>query len=98
MRLNHVILGPALTEKSERLKMNRTYTLYVAPNSTKTEVKQALKEFYDVDVTSVRAMTIRAKTRALAPGKELTKRAHGRKVCVTLAPNSKTLDLASFKN
>jgi len=97
MELSRVILGPVTTEKSERLKTDRTYTVRVAPSATRIEVKQALESFYDVDVTSVRMMQVREKSRMVGAGRSLTKRHKQKRALVTLAPKSKTLDLSQFK-
>ncbi len=97
MDLTRVIVGPVITEKSERLKENRVYVVQVDPQATKVDVKKALKSFYDVEVTSVRAMYIRAKKRAVGAGKEISKRKAGKRMIITLAPKSKALDIVSFK-
>ncbi len=97
MDLTRIILGPITTEKSERSKEARTYTLRVAPGATKVDVKNALKRFYDVDVASVRVMRVGPKSRMLGNGKTLTKRKAMKKMLVTLAAKSKALDLIQFK-
>ncbi len=98
MDLTRVIVGSLVTEKAERLKADRTYSLRVNNNATKIDVKNALKRFYDLDVTSVRVMRVRSKSRLVGAGKTLTKRHAHKKVLVTLAPKSKALDLAQFKS
>jgi large subunit ribosomal protein L23 len=100
MELSRVIIGPVVTEKAERLKAGdktHVYTLWVSPDCTKIEVRKALERFYDVSVSSVRAMRTQAKTRALGAGKMMEKRHAGKKVLVTLTPKSKALDLAAFQ-
>lgn len=97
MDLTRVIIGPVFTEKSERLKEHRTYSLQVAPSATKIDVKNALKKFYDVEVTSVRSMRVRAKYRAIGAGKEIAKRKSVKRMLVTLSPKSKPLDVSAFK-
>ncbi|OGJ63534.1 50S ribosomal protein L23 [Candidatus Peribacteria bacterium RIFCSPHIGHO2_02_FULL_53_20] len=97
MDLSRVILGSIVTEKAERLKAERkTYSIKVAPAATKIEVKKALKEFYDIDVASVRVMRTRGKTRLLGQGKVMEKRHPIKKMMVTLASGSKALDLTAF--
>ena len=96
MELTHVILGPVITEKAELLKTNRVYALKVAPDATKVDVKNALRAFYDVNATSVRVMRAPRKVR-MAGVKEIEKRHPCKKVMVTLAKDSKALDLAQFK-
>ena len=99
MDLSRVILGPIVTEKAERLKATgKTYTIKVAPAATKVEVIKALKEFYDIDARSVRVMRTRGKIRAMGQGKVMEKRHPIKKMMVTLAPGSKTLDLTAFTN
>ena len=96
MDLTRVIIGPVVTEKAERLKMNRTYTLKISHDATKVDVKNALRKFFDVEVASVRVHRTRAKTR-MAGVREIVKRKPAKKVMVTLAPKSKALDIAQFK-
>lgn len=97
MDLSRVILGPIVTEKAERLKVaGKTYTIKVAPNATKIEVKQALKEFYDIDASSVRVMRMRGKARLIGQGRVMEKRHPIKKMMITLASGSKGLDLAAF--
>ena len=98
MELSQVVIGPVVTEKAERMKgLNRTYTIRVAPRSTKVDVSNALTKYYDVEVTSVRVMRMPSKTRAVGRGKVITKRKPFKKVMVTLSKKSKPLDIANFK-
>ena len=98
MDLSRVILGPVVTEKSERMKLKRTYTLLVPNEATKIEVKNALQEFYDVEVASVRVMRTVAKSRPFGRGDLMVKRKSAKKVLVTLSKESRALDLASFSS
>lgn len=97
MELTRVIVGPVVTEKSERLKLDRTYIVQVAPEATKIDVKNALKKYYDVDAVSVRAMRIRKKTREVGAGKEIVKRHPSKRMIVTISKDSKAFDIVSFK-
>jgi len=97
MELTRVIIGSVYTEKAERQKENRIYTLQVAPDATKIDVKNALKKFYDVEVSSVRAMRVGAKMRNVG-SKQIAKRKPSKRMIITLAPKSKTLDVTAFKN
>jgi large subunit ribosomal protein L23 len=101
MDLSHVIIGPVVTEKAERLKAaagKKAYTLWVCNDATKVEVKSALKKFYDVDAVQVRMMHTEPKTRSLGAGKVMEKRHAGKKAIVTLSQNSKVLDLIAFQS
>lgn len=92
-----LILGPVVTEKAERGKEQRTYTLRVRPEATKIDVKRALKKFYDVDAESIRVQRVRPKERLVGNGRVIQKRAPWKKMVITLAPKSKPLDLVQFK-
>jgi large subunit ribosomal protein L23 len=94
---SHVILGPVVTEKAERLKAKqRTYTLRVAPRATKVDVAHALKALYDVDVESVRVLWTRPKARLLGQNAVMEKRHAAKRALVRLTPKSRSLDLAAF--
>lgn len=97
MELSRVIIQSPVTEKSERLKAERTYTLQVAPRATKVDIQNALEQFFDVEVESVRVMKVRAKVRSGGPMRTITKRSPSRKALVTLTKKSKALDLAQFR-
>lgn len=97
MDITNVIVGSVVTEKAERLKAARTYTLRIAQNATKVEVRQALKKLYDVDVERVRVLLVRPKRRLLGSGRVMEKRHRWRKALVTLREGSRALDLASFR-
>ncbi len=98
MHLSDVILGQITTEKSEALKGVKTFTLRIAPQATKVDVKNALKKFYDVDAVSVRVLNAGPKTRLFGRGSRMQKRHRMNKALVTLKKDSKALDLTTFKN
>lgn len=97
MELTRVILGPVLTEKAERQKAVRTYTIRVAPQATKVDVQRALEKYFNVEVTSIRSQRVRGKTREIGMGKIMHKRPNSKRMIVTLHPKSKPLDLAQFQ-
>jgi len=94
MDLSRVIIGSIVTEKAERLKVQKTYTLRVASDATKIDVRNALKKFYDIEVSSVRSMRTTTKTRSAGA---IVKRQPFKKMLVTLAKDSKQLDISAFK-
>ena len=96
MDLTRVIHGPVLTEKAERMKTQHTYTLLIDQHATKIDVKNALRRFYNAEATSVRVMRVRPKQRLIGAGKMMTKRHPRKHAIVTLAKDSKPLDLAQF--
>lgn len=96
MDLKRVIVGPIQTEKSERAKEARTYTLRIHPHATKVDVRGAIKHFYGIEVKSVRVMRVRPKYRAIGAGRSITKRHGAKKALITLAAKSKPIDFAKF--
>lgn len=97
MDLSRVIVGQIVTEKTERLKGVRAYTVQVNPDATKIEIDQALRTFFGVEPTSVRVMRVRPKARLVGPNRIFTKRHRSKKAVVTLSKDSKPLDIAHFK-
>lgn len=100
MDLTRIIIGPVVTEKAERLKAtegSQTYTIRIAPSATKIDVKNALKMFYDVDVSTVRIVKTQPKTRDLGAGRTMEKRHAHKRALVRLTPKSKPLDIAAFQ-
>jgi ribosomal protein L23 len=93
-----IIIGQIVTEKSEQLKTqaNPVYTLKVHPKATKIDVKNELKQRYDLDPLSVCMTKIVKKTRIAGRGKEINKRAAGKKAIITLKSGQK-LDLTVAK-
>ena len=99
MDLASVIIGPVVTEKSERLKTAKVhiYTLRVAPSATKLDVKNALRVFYNANARKVRIIHTQPKTRLIGSGGTMEKRHAFKKALVTLDKDSKPLDLAAFQ-
>ena len=96
MELSRIIQGPIVTEKSERLKLSRCYSIKVHPKATKVDVIAALKKYYDVDVQNVSVMRVRGKVRLMRGRNPVEKRHPYKKAMITLTSDSKTLDLAAF--
>jgi large subunit ribosomal protein L23 len=97
MNLHSLIIGPIVTEKAERQKLENTYVIHVRPEATKVDIKNALRKFYDVEVLSVRAMRTVPKRRMLGQGKSMEKRSRAKRMIVTLSKKSKALDLSTFR-
>ncbi|MSR67909.1 50S ribosomal protein L23 [Candidatus Peribacteria bacterium] len=97
MHLSSVIIGPVVTEKAERLKLEGTYVLRVQPAATKIDVKNALRKYYDVEVTSVRVLRTVPKSRLVGQNQVMEKRHRQKRMIVHLAKKSKPLDLSNFQ-
>ena len=62
--ITDVLRKPVLTEKTMKLMQEENkYTFDVALSSNKTEIKQAVEAMFNVKVTSVNTINVRAKTK-----------------------------------
>ena len=62
--LRQVIVRPLVTEKSSAVyQLHKAYTFQVHPEASKPQIRQALETLFDVTVTDVRTMQMRAKAR-----------------------------------
>ena len=59
-----VLNKPLITEKAMSLSANGIYAFDVNPNSNKIEIRKAIEEMYEVNVTSVRTIRIKGKVKA----------------------------------
>ena len=90
-RLLKVILGPHISEKSTLLAENQnTVVLKVAKDASKLEIKKAAEKLFDVQVSSVRTLVCKGKTKR--HGSRFGRRSDWKKAYVTLAQGS-NLDL-----
>ena len=81
-----VIIKPVVSEKSYNLIDNGKYTFEVAPDSNKTEIKQAIERIFKVEVASVNTLNRSGKTRRTKFG--LGKRKDTKRAIVTLKSGS----------
>ena len=58
-----IIKKPLITEKATSLVPLRKYVFSVDPSATKNEVKKAIKELYNVDVTEVSIVNLPGKNK-----------------------------------
>ena len=67
MDIHHVLIKPAITEKSTLLQESGKYTFHVAPRANKIEVKQAVETRFDVTVMDVNITKIHGKLKRYGP-------------------------------
>ena len=85
-----IIKYPLLTEKTIKLIEQNQYSFAVDPKATKTAVKSAVEQLFDVKVISVNTSLQALKKRRV--GKFIGKKTQYKRAIVTLAPeNSITL-------
>lgn len=61
--MRQVLKRPILSEKSTMLSDRGQYVFEVIPSANKIEIRKAIEDRYNVQVTSVRTMSIRPKQR-----------------------------------
>lgn len=85
MNASHVILGPVVTEKSVQIaEKNNQHTLYIHADATKDDVKNALKKFFDVEVSDVKIVKLHHKIRMRSKHGPQVKRKQRKKAIVCL--------------
>ena len=85
-----IILKPIISEKSMDEAQNKKYTFKVAVDATKTEVKEAVEEIFEVDVKKVNIMNVKGKVKRMGRTAGMT--AASKKAIVTLTPDSKEIE------
>ena len=91
MESRDVILRPVITEASMAELDNKRYTFDVNVNATKTQVRAAVEEIFDVQVAKVNIMNVKGKKKTMGRYSGYTKKR--RKAIVTLAADSKEIKL-----
>ena len=96
----NVILGPIITEKALEIKDDResygragneaqVLALRVAPEATKTEIREAVEKIFGTKVTSVRTLNMKGKVKRV--GRNEGRRSDWKKAYVTIAPGEKEI-------
>lgn len=91
MESRDVILRPVVTEASMAEMDNKRYTFDVDTRATKTEVKKAVEDVFDVKVVKVNIMNVKGKLKRQGRYSGYTKKR--RKAIVTLSSDSKAIKL-----
>ncbi|RUO27489.1 50S ribosomal protein L23 [Aliidiomarina halalkaliphila] len=82
-RLLKVILAPHVSEKATvSAENNNTVVFKVAKDATKSEIKAAVEKLFEVEVTGVRTLNVKGKTKRF--GMRVGKRSDWKKAYVTL--------------
>jgi large subunit ribosomal protein L23 len=61
MEARQVIIRPIVSEKSYALIAQNKYTFRVHPDAHKTQIRSAIEEIFNVQVTEVKTMTLKPK-------------------------------------
>ena len=91
MESRDVILRPVITEASMADMDDKRYTFDVDTRATKTQVKSAVEDIFDVKVAKVNIMNVKGKKKRM--GQYVGYRKDRRKAIVTLTADSKEIKL-----
>ena len=91
MEARDVILRPVVTESSMADLDDKRYTFDVNVQATKTQVKKAIEEIFDVKVVKVNVMNVKGKLKRQGRYAGYTKKR--RKAIVTLSSDSNEIKL-----
>ena len=86
-----IILRPAITEQSMEAVEDKRYVFYVLPTATKTEIKAAVEEIFDVKVAKVNTLRMDGKKKRQGAYPE-GRTASYKKAMVKLTEDSKTIE------
>ena len=96
MEARDIILRPVITEASTAAMDNKRYTFDVDLRATKTQVKNAVEEIFDVKVVKVNIMNVEGKQKRQGRYVGYTKRR--RKAIVQLSADSNEIKLFGDDN
>ncbi|WP_371374479.1 50S ribosomal protein L23 [Thalassotalea aquiviva] len=86
-RLLKVILAPNISEKATMsAELNNTVVFKVAKDASKLEIKAAVEKLFEVEVTGVRTLNVKGKTKRT--GARFGRRSDWKKAYVTLKEGS----------
>ena len=80
-----VIIKPVVSEKSYALLDQNVYTFVVAPGSNKIEIRQAVEQLFNVQVTNVNTLNRKGKRKRNRRMPTFGKRPDTKRAIVTLA-------------
>lgn len=90
MTIYDVIIKPILTEKSYEGIANKRYTFKVAPNATKSQIKEAVENIFKVKVEKINIVNVHGKIKRQGRTSGLT--GNYKKAIVTLTSDSKSIE------
>ena len=86
-----VIVRPIITERSMAATEDKKYTFEVMSGATKSEVKKAVEQIFDVKVASVNTINVRAKKKRMGAARPGQTKAW-KKAIVQLTADSKNIE------
>lgn len=97
MRLFEIVKKPIITEKASRSELKEgTYVIEVCDRATKIDIKKAILDIYQVEISSVRVLNTVEKFKQGKKGIVIRKRT-SRKAYITLKDKSAKIDFSLIK-
>ncbi len=91
-----VIKKPLVTEKAMKIGENHQYAFIVNRDANKIEIKKAIEELFEVNVTSVRTLNVKGKIKSRFTRRGVQRgRTAGRKKAFVTLLEGQTIDLVS---
>lgn len=87
--MNTVILKPLVTEKSMAEVSKGKYAFKVAKDASKSAIKHAIKEKFNVHVSGVATIIVKGKSKRVGPKRQEVAQAHWKKAIVILKKGDK---------
>lgn len=91
MEARDIILKPVITEASMNRMDDKKYTFDVHVDATKTQVRNAIEQIFDVKVKEVNIMNVRGHKKRVGKYTGTTRRR--RKAIITLTADSKAIKI-----
>jgi len=82
-----IIIAPVVTEKSYAVVQDKRYSFFVDLRATKSQIKSAIEEIFNVKVVKISTSNIKSKPRRL--GKSVGRSSRKKKAVVTLGKKDK---------
>ena len=82
-----IIIGPVVSEKSYAGVQDKRYSFFVDLRSTKSQIKNAIEEIFNVTVVGISTSNLKSKPKRL--GKSIGRSSRRKKAVVTLSKKDK---------
>lgn len=89
MNLKSIIRRPIITEKSINQAGLGEYTFAVDKQATKGQIKQAVEQFFGVDVKQIRTLKLKGKTKRVLKTRKKIKLSNWKKAVVRIKEGQK---------
>lgn len=94
-RLFQILLAPVVSEKSTRAAEEHGQVVFkVLPDATRSEVKAAVEQAFEVEVAAVKILNVKGKTKRF--GRSIGKRNDSKKAYIRLAEGN-DIDFTAFQ-